>query len=239
MVLVKVISFFLFHRQFLFFLSWILSIDADETIARCDLPKIEKVIKNNSFSGYILKSRVHTSVQETVMDWRPLDGSYPQGEKRLKTGGFLDNRVLRLFRREKNILYDERIQGHENIRDAILKSGGTIQNVDITLHDYGCLKGNAYTLRKQKEYFRIDLSEVPLRRLKEYQLRNLVIGYLNQKAPDKALHLLRRILKRNKEYIPAHYLSAIAYREKVCFKQAITCLKNIFRIKKIIWMLSG
>lgn len=212
---------------------WILSIDADETIAYCDLPKIEKVIKNNSASAYFLKQRVYTSLVGTGMDWYPLDGRYPQEERRSKTGGFLETQFIRLFRRTKEILFDEKIQGHENIKDAILKSGGMIKDTNITVHDYGCLKGNVYTWRKQKKYFRMDLNELSRRRLKEFQLRNLALGYLNQKAPDKALHLLHRILKRNKEEcIRAHYLSAVAYREKSLLEKSIFHLRKVFKINK-------
>ncbi len=211
---------------------WILSIDADETIASRDLPKIKNLIKSNSANGFLLKSRVYTSIISTAMNWHPLDGKYPEEEQRSKAHGFLDSRVVRLFRKERKIFYNEKIHIHENISYPIFLSGGKIKNTDVTLHDYGCRKGNAYAWEKQEKYFQINLSEFSSRRFRTHELRNLAIGYLCQEAPDQALIFLRRATRQDKNYIPAYYLSAVAYREKGDTKKAISCLCHVFKLKK-------
>ncbi len=223
--------------------EWILSIDADETLAKKDLSAIRNLLSNSDIGGYEFNRRTYTSVLNYAFLWRPNDGKYPREEKESKCPGYAHTQQTRLFRNQ-DYFYDEKVRVHEDIKPTIQAHGGLISKVDVTVHDFSCLKGHRFNIQKNRKYFRLGKAESKHRRLDELAHLNLALyrGLSLGRNLNQSIYHLKEALKLNQTNPDLHYLLALVHREKKWFKPALSRLKKVLKMEPQYadaWWLSG
>ena len=89
--------------------TWVLMLDADETLDPASAPLVEKLVEGDENAGYFLERHNHSSNAETTSDW-----------------------VVRLFPNRPGYRYRGRV--HETIDGSILAGGGRLLRTSIGIH---------------------------------------------------------------------------------------------------------
>ena len=134
--------------------SWILVLDADETISPKDLPLIVKATKSNSAYGYHLIQRNYVFGTQ-VVGWTPNRGDYEEGAR---YAGYVDNPLIRLFRNSPEIGFQGAV--HEIIDPPRLPSHFKFENLPAVLHHYGKVRGEERVQAKQRFYLALGLKKI-------------------------------------------------------------------------------
>ncbi len=222
--------------------GWILSIDADETVAPRDLPVIRRCLKRARFSGWSLRRRAYTSTLGPFFGWRPARGEYAAEEKKAGQAGFLEMSAFRVFRRREGFGYDERRHVHEYPSVFDTPRSGRIGNCPAVIHDFGCLKGPRFTWYKQKLYASLNDREIGQRPMEPYELSNLAIhhAYIGRDRA-KAMRFIRMALRKDPDDMTASFLEAALNREKGDRRSSIRRLRRSMKSHRnsadLLWLL--
>jgi glycosyltransferase involved in cell wall biosynthesis len=131
---------------------WILVLDADERVAKRDLPLIARALHEN-VDGLSLAQRNYMMANH-IVDWTPNDGSYEEGNG---YPGFLDNPLVRLFRNKPEIRFQGSV--HETIDPAKLSPKLKWKVLPVVLHHYGKLREPERMAVKQRLYLELGLKK--------------------------------------------------------------------------------
>ncbi|MEK6928650.1 MAG: glycosyltransferase [Nanoarchaeota archaeon] len=173
--------------------SWILNLDADETISKKDLEKIKEMIKSEEYLGYYLIQRNYTNKAGSFCWTSCKDDKYEESKGAY---GFVPRKMVRLF---KN---DPRIKFEGIIHDSVIKSIeniGKIGDCDIPIHHYGLTNRS---IERTKWYVEIEKKNLKNDFFQEYQIASQLhsIGDLNE-----AVNHLAKSIQLN----PDFYLSLL------------------------------
>ena len=127
---------------------WILVLDADECIAKRDLPLIEKALEG-PYDGYHLVQRNYVN-ENHVHGWQPNATDYPEGEP---YRGFVDNPLIRLFRNDDKLRFEGAV--HEIIDPTRMPKSLRFSSVPVVIHHFGKVRGQELVVRKQHLYLRL------------------------------------------------------------------------------------
>ena len=122
--------------------DWILVLDADESIAEEDLPRLKELI-NDDCVGYYFTIRTYTN-DSTAAGWVSYKGENYEESK--CASGYFTTRLIRLFRNHKSVKFDGVI--HESVINSI-RGLGKIKESPIPIHHFGRLKQEKSDLKKQ------------------------------------------------------------------------------------------
>ena len=112
--------------------DWILVLDADEAIAECDLPDLQRLTLHRDLCWEFLQR--HYTDDHRLSGFRPCTKEYPEWEKNY--GGFFTSNLCRLFPNHEGLKYEGRI--HELVEHSISRLGKhKILRTRIPLHHYG------------------------------------------------------------------------------------------------------
>ncbi len=128
--------------------SWILVLDADETINKKDLIKDNP--KNNKIMGYSFVQRTYCSQIKKLKFNFSKNDIYAESKPFI---GWHYRGITRLFKNDKRITFVYPI--HETITESIKKSKGRIMHTNIPIHHFHALKGNDFINKKSKYYAKL------------------------------------------------------------------------------------
>ncbi len=128
--------------------DWILTLDADETIAPRDAGKIRALTRKGG-DGHIFTYRGY-SRESNDFRWVANDGSYAEGQG---WDGWLEGRVVRMFRRDDRIRFEGAV--HETVDRSIASIGGLLYETDVIIHHFHEKKGKEKLREKQLDYLRL------------------------------------------------------------------------------------
>jgi len=133
--------------------DWILSIDADESIATRDHSAIRATVEADAVDAVVVAQRHY--VDTVLVGWQSGSGGYAEGEP---YGGFIDVDCRRLFRNHPCLRFRNRV--HEEL--VSLDSARPFVEARGTwvLHHYGKIDGAERLLGKGEAYLRIGRKKV-------------------------------------------------------------------------------
>jgi glycosyltransferase involved in cell wall biosynthesis/predicted Zn-dependent protease len=134
--------------------DWILSIDADESIAARDHAVIRNYLRRDDIDA-VLASQRHYVTRGVVVGWQPGPGGYAEGKP---YPGFTDIRCRRLFRNRPWLRWRNRV--HEELLSTdpahpLREAAG-----EWVIHHYGKTDARAVLLAKGEAYLRIGLKKI-------------------------------------------------------------------------------
>lgn len=114
--------------------SWILVLDADETIASADRGAIRRLLSMRGADAFAFEQRTYCN-EPTSIGWKPVrrNAAAARGAR-----GFCACRQVRLFKRGERIAYRGRI--FEDIEPALQECGARVVDAGIAIHHYGRLE---------------------------------------------------------------------------------------------------
>lgn len=176
--------------------SWILNLDADETISEKDVQKIRNLVtKGSNYQGYSLIQRNYGNEIGTFGWVSSKDDEYEESKI---AKGFVPRRMVRLFRNDKRIRFEGVV--HDSVIPAINRIGpGLIFESDVVIHHFGYLgRSNERT----EKYIELEKQNIKNDYFQEYQIASQFhsIGKLNE-----ALEHLAKSIQLN----PNFYLSLL------------------------------
>ncbi len=201
---------------------WILSLDADETIAERDLESLRLLAKNRHFDGFSFVIRNYTNDEFVPNFFQRGQDLYKEGES---FRGYQRTRVVRMFRRDPKILFEREV--HEVVEHSILRHGGKIMDVDIPVHHFGSLKPRTGKAEKYEE-----LSEARLREDPKDPKSCFDLGYFYSRKGDleKAETFYRKAIELKKDYLDAHFGLQEAYATQGRYQEAMEVNRRILAL---------
>ena len=120
--------------------SWILVLDADETISPLDYERLSKIIKRDVDhpTAFMITTRNYVKSTHSV-GWMCNDGQYAEEED--GTGWYPSEKV-RLFTNDNGICFENAV--HEIVEPSLRRRGIKIRECDISVHHYGQLDTDHY-----------------------------------------------------------------------------------------------
>ncbi len=163
--------------------SWILVLDADETLSPCDLRQIEELVSRNENAGYYFaRQNQHTTGPPTV------------------------DHVVRLFPNRPDYRYRGRV--HETIDAAILEAGGHLFTSKIELYHHFAEHGNTRR-EKNLRYLGILLEEIAVNPQDSSRLDFLAAEYHQLEMFGEATAAAERIAQLRPSDATAHLNAGI------------------------------
>jgi len=132
---------------------WILVLDADERIAKRDLPILMSAMQGNE-DGFHLIQRNYVPLSN-VIGWSANNGDYEEGSP---YPGYVDNPLIRLFRNSPAIRFSYPV--HEIIDPTRMSSPERFGRLPVPIHHYGKVLGRERLARKQRLYLSIGLKKI-------------------------------------------------------------------------------
>lgn len=208
--------------------DWILTLDADEVIARKDLNGLRKLLSNPKVSGYVLPVRNYLQASNLLRRWHPSTGEYPREEI---GPGWFHSESLRLFRNQRNFAYQGCLL-QPDIRDSILEAGGRIEKCSVTIHHHSYLKYHNFSdiKRKQLRYLRIGLKSLkayPRNSALLFHLGNIL--FLYRRDARQAIPYVQKAIRINPKYVRSYWLLSFIYQRQKKYCEAQKVLNKALR----------
>ncbi len=133
--------------------SWILVLDADECIARRDLPRLREAARGPA-AGYHLIQRNYVN-HSRVHGWQLNDSDYAEGKP---YRGYVDNPLIRFFRNDPEIRFRGAV--HEIVDPGKLPETFRFGSLPVVLHHYGKVCGDERVQAKRRLYKDLGLKKL-------------------------------------------------------------------------------
>ena len=134
--------------------DWILSIDADESVATRDHAVIRDYLRRDDIDA-VLASQRHYVTKGVVVGWQPGPGGYEEGKP---YPGFTDIRCRRLFRNRPWLRWRNRV--HEELLSTDTAHPLREAAGEWVIHHYGKTDARAVLHAKGEAYLRIGLKKI-------------------------------------------------------------------------------
>jgi len=128
---------------------WILTLDADETIAPDDHPALRAAARDGDDTCFLLTQRNYTN-RRFHPEWRFVSGQYPEQERHVQ--GYVAAYQIRLFPNRPDLRYHGCI--HEAVKDPDA-AGLEKKHLEIPIHHYGHLRAGDVASRRWQLYSRL------------------------------------------------------------------------------------
>jgi len=126
--------------------NWVLCLDLDEVVAPSDFKRIRQTIRGEA--GCYLLPQWNYYNQPQHQEWQPVRGRYPKREKGQL--GFFVADQYRLFSTGLGLKWQGRV--HEDLAPSVRVAGLTPQGLDVPIHHYGYVKGDARNTHRNELY---------------------------------------------------------------------------------------
>lgn len=211
---------------------WVLVLDADERIAKNDLFKLKRLVKDTKAFGYIFTRRDYTKRYDLLRDWHPNDGSYLEEEAFSGCLGWALTRYVRLFQKKEGPYCQESYSLHIDLdfSEYFKKYKGKIKECDIVIHHFQYLKGESFLLNKQNDYLKREIKHIRIFPNQPWSYLNIGITLFSLKKDNKAIEYLKKAIELNPKFEMAYFILGIVYKENKEFKKAILNLKKAISI---------
>lgn len=210
--------------------SWILALDADERIAKKDLPKLKRLVKDSKTLGYISPIRSYSKRYDLLKNWYPNNGKYLREERFSNCPGWSLTKMIRLFQRKKGVYYQEGYAAHMDCLEFLKKYRGKIKECDTIIHHFQYLKGEKFVVNKQKMRLRNEIKYAKTFPNNPKNYLNIGITLFSLKQDNKAVSYLKKAIELNPGFDMAYFVLGMVYKEKTEYEKAILNLKRAINI---------
>ena len=171
--------------------DWILVLDADEVIAKRDLPRIRALLSNRNAWAYKLTLRNYELTSE-IRGSTLNSGDYEEG-RGFPAYGAVD--LIRLFRNRQDISFEGRV--HELITPSALvqEEGLAVVSTGIPVHHYGKVMDREKVIRKAQIYREIGEKKILDNPKDAKALEDLGAQYIELGNIDNAEKVLKQAMQ--------------------------------------------
>ena len=207
--------------------DWILSIDADESIATRDHSAIRATVnadaacpeRSRRVDAIVIPQRHY--VDTVLVGWQPGSGGYAEGEP---YGGFIDVDCRRLFRNRPWLRFRNRV--HEELV-SLDPARPLIEARDAwVIHHYGKLDGLERLRAKGEAYLRIGRVKVHEHPNDPQGHYELGVQYAELERPTDAIACFERALALAPRHRDTPLRLALCYLETGQYRAALTALRQ-------------
>ena len=205
--------------------DWIFLLDADETIARRDIPALLALTKKRQFQAFNVTTRNYTD-DPTMPGWTPSAGKYE--EEKMFLGWFPSVKV-RLFRNLPGVIFSGEV--HEGVEDSLRQLGLEIGSAAVPVHHFQELKGARVIRDKQLRYKKLCFAKLrknPHDADTLYEIGKVYHRYEENYA--EAIRYLRRALKLRPDHPAAHHELGEVWRKSGRYAEAIKEFRKALEI---------
>jgi len=134
--------------------DWILVLDADERIAKEDIPAIKRIAKGPAAFAYEFTTRNYTNATN-IADFHPCapDDPHARGFE-----GWHPSRKVRLFPANAGVRFEGKV--HELVEPSLVRARIEISPCNVPIHHYPHIRGLEHTRKKQEMYLRLGHEKV-------------------------------------------------------------------------------
>jgi glycosyltransferase involved in cell wall biosynthesis len=134
--------------------DWVFVLDADEVIDDENKKKIKQIIESNTDAVLITQREYRRNEKIVGFNFLSEKNEFTREYK-----GYTSTPVIRLFRRNKNIYFEDAV--HETVTKSIIAAGLKISDrKDIFIHHYKEEKGEERFKQRQLTYFEIEQERI-------------------------------------------------------------------------------
>ncbi len=212
--------------------DWILVLDADEAIARRDLPIIERLVRRRSCIGYRLAIRNYTDDYDLVWNWYPNDRRYRKEEKFSGCPGWMKTQPLRLFRNFPDLTYIEGSSAHSSAIASLRRHAGRIEDRDdVVIHHFQYRKGGDPFL-SSKQQLRLNGEILHLEEFPHdtHAYLNIAKTLFAEKQDKEAVKYLSRAIQLDASFHEAYQLWGMIDLENEMLSSAEQHLKHAIQV---------
>ena len=130
-------------------MEWVLVLDADERIAKEDLPAIKSLAKGAHDCCYRFTTRNYTN-NSAIADYQPCEPGDPNA---MGFSGWFPSAKVRFFPNRRGAKFQGEV--HELVNQSLEQQGIRIIDCPVPIHHYNLLKDPDRTRKKQEMYLRL------------------------------------------------------------------------------------
>jgi len=204
--------------------DWILSLDADESIAARDHAAIRAALCRDE-ANLVLVAQRHYLASGTVVGWQAGSGGYDEG---LPFAGFLDVECLRLFRNRPWLRFRNRV--HETIVSTDPSHPIVARREPWVIHHFGKAGDQDVLRAKAEAYLRLGLKKVEEHSTDPQMHYELGVQYAEVGQPDAALPCFERVLALAPRFRDTPFWIALCLVRLKQHRQALSALGKAARL---------
>jgi glycosyltransferase involved in cell wall biosynthesis len=174
---------------------WILSLDADETIAPSDFDSVRALIRGpeKQSTAFAIETRNYCYTVNTL-GWQANGGHYPSHEAGL---GWFPSTKVRLFPRHANVAFQFPV--HERVEPSLRALGISVAPCGVPVHHYGHLNASR-NREKALKYYTIGLSKLEEMTDDPGAIRELAVQAAQLEHWPESIDLWQRLLHLRSGY---------------------------------------
>ncbi len=195
--------------------SWILWLDADETIVRKDHDYIRKFVQEEQFPIVVLEQRHYTNDTKNPQ-FRPIDDRYKEEAKGF--AGYYPTLMMRLFKNGIGIQFDGVV--HETIDRSMRELGLKFLRTDIPVHHYQHTKSKEVIQEKKKKYEQLLLVKEKADPSDMKTLHDLAITHLQKQDLRTAFSYFRKIYDLDKDLLEPYLGMGLIWARRGDYQRA-------------------
>ena len=199
--------------------DWILSIDADESIAARDHEVIRRYLRRADVDA-VMASQRHYVTRGVVVGWQPGPGGYDEGKP---YPGFMDVRCRRLFRNRPWLRWRNRV--HEELIST--DPAHPLREVpgEWVIHHYGKTDARAVLHAKGEAYLRIGLKKIEDEPDNPQARYELAVQYGELSRPEEALACFEEVRRRWPKFKDTQLRIAMCHSHCRQYDKALAALR--------------
>lgn len=135
-------------------MEWILVLDADERIAKEDLPRLKSLAKGPHDCCYRLTTRNYTN-NTAIADYQPCEPGDPHAQG---FSGWFPSTKVRFFPNRRGAKFQGKV--HELVNQSLEQQGIRVLDCPVAVHHYNLLKSADSIAKKQERYLQLGRDKV-------------------------------------------------------------------------------
>ncbi len=196
--------------------SWILWLDADETIAQKDHSLIKRIIREEQFPLVVLEQRHYTNDTKNLL-FKKIDQMYE--EQANGFAGYYPTLITRLFKNNLGLQFDGAV--HETLARSMQQLGLKFLQTDIPIHHYQHAKNDALMQVKKKKYAHLLLEKEKKDPTDIKTLHDLAITSMQKQDLKTAFSYFRKIYDSDKELLEPYLGMGIIWAKRGDYQRAV------------------
>lgn len=199
--------------------DWILSIDADESIAARDHEVIRRYLRRADVDA-VMASQRHYVTSGVVVGWQPGPGGYDEGKP---YPGFMDVQCRRLFRNRPWLRWRNRV--HEELVSTDPAHPLREEPGDWVIHHYGKTDARAVLQAKGEAYLRIGLKKIEDEPDNPQAHYELAVQYGELSRSEEALACFQEVRRRWPKFKDTQLRIAMCHSHCRQYDKALAALR--------------
>ena len=202
--------------------DWILSLDADEELDSEAAQVIPSLLSRPAIGGYVVPVRNYLPARHGSVNGNRATVNDGRCKSAVNAPAYAQHLVVRLFRRNKDILYKGCI--HENIAPQIMAAGFRLAHADFCIHHLGFLARSRYGKKAEiyLELLRKKVEQEPDNPLAWLELARQLHEPFRKN--EESLSCLKRALVLEPKLGAANFLAGVVYLDMRLDQEALSSL---------------